>query len=384
MNYVQVVKRATPVVSLTSSARTAPWGTSVTFTAKLTGSGAPPSGIVAFRDGRSALGIGMLNSSGTADLSTNPLVAGTYSITAAYEGDSNYLPATSPALAMWVPYLTPAVTVTPSSTGITTAQALTVTVGVSGGAGNPTPAGSVTLTGGSYASVAFALAGGLATIDVPAGSLPEGTDTVTASYTPDAGSLSTYNGASNTALVVVTVAPGFAISGTSVTVAAGQITGNTSTITVTPKPGFTGSVALAAAITSSPAGALNLPTLSFGSSSLVVISGANAGTASLTVSTTAAANAALVHPQRPEGRWRAAGGVLACALLFFHPVRRCRWRSILGLLLLLLTLAGGGIGCGGPREWRFTHRTTVGTYTVTVTGTSVKAMATTTIALTVE
>lgn len=388
VDYTQVVEQATPSVSLTSSAHTAPWGTSVTFTAKLTGSGAPPSGIVTFRNGVMQLGTGTPNSSGIATYSTSVLGAGSYSITAAYGGDSNYVSATSSALAVSVVCLTPVVTVTPSSTAITTAQALPVVVSVSGGAGTPTPTGSVTLTGGSYASAASALAGGLAKINIPAGSLPVGTATLTASYMPGTASFSTYNDASNTALVVVTAAPSFAISGTSITVRAGKITGNTSIITVTPQSGFIGSVSLTAAISSRPVGALNVPALTFGSSSPVVISGPNAGTASLTVSTTEATDVALFHPERPRGRWHAAAGeVLACALLFCIPVRRRRWQSILGLLLLLLTLAGGTTGCGGFWTQRiFRPPTTAGTYTVTVTGTSgtATAIATTTISLTVE
>jgi hypothetical protein len=100
--------------------------------------------------------------------------------------------------------ITPTVTVTPSAASITTAQALTVTVGVSGGSGNATPTGSVTLTSGSYTSTATALAGGSATIHVTAGSLGAGSDTLTASYTPDAASSSTYNSATGTGTVTVT------------------------------------------------------------------------------------------------------------------------------------------------------------------------------------
>jgi hypothetical protein len=66
--------------------------------------------------------------------------------------------------------------VTPSSSSITTAQPLTVTVAVSGGAGIPIPAGTVTLTSGSYTSPAATLSGGKATIEVPAGSLAVGND----------------------------------------------------------------------------------------------------------------------------------------------------------------------------------------------------------------
>jgi hypothetical protein len=385
VNYTQVVERATPVVVLMSSARTVPWGTSVSFTARLTGSGAPPSGIVTFRNGASQLGVGTLNNSGIATYTIGTLGAGSYPITAAYEGDSNYVPATSSALAISVVRLTPAVTVRPSLIGITTAESLQVTVRVSGGGSDPTPTGLVTLTGGSYTAAVSALTGGLATIDVPAGSLAVGTDTLTVTYTPDAASFSIYNRGSNTALVAVTTVPGFAISGTSVTVRNGAITGNNSTITITPQPGFTGTLALTAAITSSPIGALNLPTLSFGSSDSVVVRNANAATASLTVSTIAAIDAAFVHARHPEGNWHAAaGGVLACTLLFCVPLRKRQWKSMPGLLLLLLTLAGGAIGCGVDTWKQFVRPTTLGTYIVTVTGTSGTAVATVTISVIVE
>jgi hypothetical protein len=101
---------------------------------------------------------------------------------------------------------TPTVTVTPASSSITTAQALAVTVGVSGGGGNPTPTGSVTLTSGSYASTAATLAGGSATINIPAGSLATGSDTLTASYTPDAASAATYNAATGASSAVTVTA----------------------------------------------------------------------------------------------------------------------------------------------------------------------------------
>jgi Glycoside hydrolase family 44 len=105
---------------------------------------------------------------------------------------------TSPAM------ITPTVTVTPSASSITTAQPLTVTVGVSGGSGNPTPTGSVTLTSGSYTSAPATLSNGSATINVAAGSLATGTDTLTVTYTPESGGTSIYNGASGTASETVT------------------------------------------------------------------------------------------------------------------------------------------------------------------------------------
>ena len=83
------------------------------------------------------------------------------------------------------PALTPTVTVTPSPSSITTSQADTVTVTVSGGSGNPVATGSVTLTSGTYTSSAATLSGGSAMINIPAGSLAVGMDTLTANYSPD-------------------------------------------------------------------------------------------------------------------------------------------------------------------------------------------------------
>jgi hypothetical protein len=189
-------------------------------------------------------------------------------------------------------------------------------------------------------------------------------------------------------------ASSFTVSGTPVTVSApGATTGNTSTITLTPSGGFTGAVALTAAITSSPTGAAYLPTLSFGSTSPVSITGSNAGTATLTISTTAATTATLVHPKHPAVPWYAAGGAtLACVLLFCIPARRRSWRTMLGLLVFLAFLTGGVLSCGGGRSGGGggggggggIAGTTAGTYTVTVTGTSGATTATGTVTLTVQ
>jgi 6-phosphogluconolactonase (cycloisomerase 2 family) len=96
--------------------------------------------------------------------------------------------------------VTPMVTVTPSAAGsISTTQALSVTVGVTSSSG--TPAGSVVLSSGSYASFPVNLSGGQATINVPAGLLAVGTDALTVKFTPV--STAAYNSASGTANVTV-------------------------------------------------------------------------------------------------------------------------------------------------------------------------------------
>jgi len=119
-----------------------------------------------------------------------------------------------------VPIVAPTVTVTPSATSITTAQALQVTVAVSGGAGNPVPTGSIILTSGAYASAATALVNGSATISLPAGSLTAGSDVLKAAYTPDSVGAANYNSSTGTAVVTVTI-PVYTLSVASVSPASG-------------------------------------------------------------------------------------------------------------------------------------------------------------------
>jgi hypothetical protein len=176
-------------------------------------------------------------------------------------------------------------------------------------------------------------------------------------------------------------------------VSPGATTGNTSTITVTPSGGFLGSVALTAALTASPTGAKDPPTFSFGSTSPVSITGSSAGSASLTVTTTAATSAALVRRNRLGISLYATGGAtLACVLLFGVPRRRRSWRKALGIFILSLFLCGsavscgggGGSGSGGGGGGTGNPGTTAGTYTITVTGTSGSTTETSTLTLTVN
>ena len=282
----------------------------------------------------------------------------------------------------------PTVSVTPAASSVTTAQALSVSVAVSGGTGNQTPTGTVTLSSGSYTSAVATLNGGSVTINIPANSLAVGTDTLTVSYTPDTASSSVFSSASGTASVTVT-SPSFALSSTAVTVTPGATTGNTSAITVTPAGGFAGSVALTAAITSSPSGGQYPPTLSFGSTSPVSITGVTAGTATLTISTTAPSSASLVVPKHSGAPWYASGGAaLACLLLFGIRARRRSWRTFLGMLAFLVALTGGVLACGGGGGGggggNSNPGTTAGTYTVTVTGVSGSLTQTATVAVTVN
>ena len=282
----------------------------------------------------------------------------------------------------------PAVTLFPSATSILTTQALSVNVAVGSSVGLPVPAtGSVTLSGGGYTSAATPVNGLEITFNIPAGALTAGTDTLTASYTPDAQSSTIFFSGSGTAVVTVATPapPSFTVSKSSLTLSPGAVTGNTAAITLTPAGGFTGGVTLTAAVTSSPSGAQNLPTLSFGATSPANITGTSAATATLTITTVAPGNAALTPTDRAFP-WSSAGTSFACLLLFGIPFKRRR-HSLFWLLALFAILAGGLAACGGGAGGGGTAAnpgTTAGTYTITVTGTSGATTAAGTVTLTVE
>jgi hypothetical protein len=76
--------------TLTSSlGATAPYGSTVTFTATVAVAGGPATGTVTFKDGVTVLGTGTL-SSGTATFATSTLAIGAHSITASYEGSVTF------------------------------------------------------------------------------------------------------------------------------------------------------------------------------------------------------------------------------------------------------------------------------------------------------
>ena len=96
------VSKAIPAVTLTPSASSTSYGSSITLTAVLSGAGTRPTGSVTFLIGPVALGTGALNSNGIATLGVTSLPMGNDSITASYGGDGNYSAAFSAAAAVTV------------------------------------------------------------------------------------------------------------------------------------------------------------------------------------------------------------------------------------------------------------------------------------------
>jgi hypothetical protein len=119
--------------------------------------------------------------------------------------------------------VTPGVTITPSSSDITVAQPLNVTVTVSGGA--TTATGSVVLSAGSYTSSPTTLSSGSAVITIPANTLAVGAVNLSAAYTPDSNSSSTFNSGSSTSVSILVkplTAPAIAVTPSPVSIAIAQ------------------------------------------------------------------------------------------------------------------------------------------------------------------
>jgi len=200
------------------------------------------------------------------------------------------------------------------------------------------------------------------------------------------------NSAVASATYAINLPPTFTIAGTAVAIVAGATSGNFSTIAIAPVRGFTGNVALTAAITSNPLGATQLPTLSFGLTTPASIAGETAGSATLTIATTSSNTGECVsQSRRPHGAlwYGGSGALLVCVLLCGIPGRGRRLRSMVGMFLLLAVLVVGGQACGKGHSsnvcpMNIVPGTTAGAYTITVTGISGPTTATGTIALTIQ
>lgn len=358
------------------------------------GSSAPtPTGFVVFLDNSKVLSGASTLASGSTSYNFALSSSGQHVFSAYYSGDANHAPSTQtvtatamdavPTLSLFAP------------TGVTTAQPLTIEVSIRGGSGNPLPTGAITVSGSGFTSQPAAISNGSVTLTIPAGALAVGTDALTATYTPDAAASVFYTGASASTFVQINPAPpGFTITGTSITVTRGATTGNTSTISIAPVGGFTGNIGLTASFATTPLHALSLPTLSFGGSEAVNITGTNPATATLTVVTIAPSTSSVAVSPQPKLRWAAvSGSTLAGFLLLGFRVRSRAKASLLGLIVFLSLVAGGMEGCGGGTSssaesggggGTTNPGTTPGTYTVTVNATSGSINETCTVTVTVQ
>jgi subtilase family serine protease len=489
-------------IHVTPSATTITTTDPLTVTTSVAGLGSlgPPTGTVTLTSGTYSSGAQPLSSGGYAfSVPAGNLAIGSDTLTVTYSGDPTYASVSNNSNIIQVTGLTPTVTVTPSTTTLSSSAPLPVTVTVAGPSGDPVPGGTVTLSSGSYSSGAQQLAAGSYSFTIPANSLVAGSNTLAVSYSGD----SVYVPASNNKVSVQVTQSSYALSAGSstLTLAAGATTGNTSTISVTPASGFTGTVnlgcavtttltnptspatcsipssvsvsgsaaataaltvattatttagaytvtvtgtsgtlsqntvvnvtvtasstvgayslsattpaaisagtatsstvtvtasngytgtvTLACALTSSPTSAASLPTCAASISTANLSSATTSGTVTFNITTTAATTAAL-RPGSGGGSkgWTDAGAGMVLALLVFVgiPARRRSWRALLGTVILMLAVGGLG-GCKGFWDNPNQVATTSGAYTFTVTGTGNPAVTpapTTTFTLTVN
>jgi hypothetical protein len=328
----------------------------------------------------------------------SPVGVGTHLVKAIYSGDGNYGGSTSAEASLTVvpPGLTLSGTPVSVVAGATGTSTLTITptngfigsvtldcyIGGYPSGANDVPTCSsippVTISGNAPTTITLSIQTQPATIP---GQYTE--------YVNAVDSTGNIVANTNTAIVAVTVtapAQSFALTNTPVSIATPGASG-TSTITITPSGGFSSKLALSCTVTG-PATAADLPTCSVAAPP--AITSTAAVTTTLTVNTTAASSSsyatghAATAFRKQHNRMLALGadGVLAAFLFFGLPLRRRQTKTLLRLLLLG-AFAAIVMGCGGAQK-AANPGTTVGSYIVTVTGSSGALTASTTVAVTVN
>ncbi len=174
--------RPIPPVAVTSSANPTPGGSSLTFTAHVTGNCNEPTGTVTFFDGGKVLGTGVLDGSGTATLTTSLLVVGNHNITVSYPGDFNFQANTSSVLVQVITGDPTTTTVMVSPNPALAFSPITFSSTVSSQFGTPTGSVSFVAGGTTLATAPLNAAGFAATTVSTVGG---GIYNVVANYTAD-------------------------------------------------------------------------------------------------------------------------------------------------------------------------------------------------------
>jgi subtilase family serine protease len=240
---------------------------------------------------------------GTATLSSNdqasfpslaqviyPYAVGSHTITAVYPGDPSFKTSTSTPVSFSVVKGKTSTTLTAASSLLNpgTTDVISLAINTQSLAEGPSGTITVTANGNTLATLTnldpgYALSGTgltLASFTLRASQLQPGANTLTATFGGD----SNYLGSSGT-LVITLTQSGFSLTAAPISVTAGATTGNTATLRLTPNNGFVGNVNLSCAVTSAPANAVSPVTCAVPAS--LDVTGAAAVTGTLTANTTA-------------------------------------------------------------------------------------------------
>jgi hypothetical protein len=203
----ETVNKIATSVAVSPSANPATAGAAVVFAVTVTAANSTSpniaiTGQVTLMDGATAIGSATLAALGsgpataTVNISLSTLSTGSHAITAVYNGDANYLTATSGAVSESITLATSSnvLTASPASVIVTKPLTLTATLTSNGG----TPTGTVTFVDSGTAIGTGTLANGIASL--ADSSLAVGTHTITAVYGGDA-----KNSGSTSNAVTVTV-----------------------------------------------------------------------------------------------------------------------------------------------------------------------------------
>jgi hypothetical protein len=99
---VQSVGLNATTTALTSSLNPSTQGQSVTFTATVSGTGGTPTGNVTFKSDGTSIGVGDVDNTGMATLTTSAVAAGSHDIVAVYSGDATFATSSSTAVSQVV------------------------------------------------------------------------------------------------------------------------------------------------------------------------------------------------------------------------------------------------------------------------------------------
>lgn len=198
-SFTQVVQTSNATVTLGLSALNVLAGKPVTLTATVTTNGVvKATGAIVFMDGATTLNTVQLNAQATATISLATLLAGSHSITATYQGDSNYAGTTSSPSALTITLGTPTLTVTSSTAHTTYSTPVTLNMALSSNGVLPSNPAVTLLDNGTPLTTATMNAAG--TASYTNATLAVGTHSMTAQF---AGNLN--NSAAQSAAVTIVI-----------------------------------------------------------------------------------------------------------------------------------------------------------------------------------